>query len=101
MNSLHEEQLLREAREADRQRREIQELSDFKSVIDTVEGRRFIRRVLAECGIHQTSFTGDALTMSFKEGRRSVGLWLQSLFFDCPDQYIKLLKEESNVSDSH
>ena len=31
--------------------------------------------------------------MAFKEGRRSVGLWVQALFSDFPDQYLQLLRE--------
>lgn len=68
--------------------------ADFRFVLASVEGRRFVRRVLSECGVYQTSYvSGDALAMSYKEGRRSVGLWLQQLFVDCPDQYFQLLKE--------
>lgn len=70
--------------------------ADFKAVIDTAEGRRFVRRVLAECGVHQCSFSSDAGQMAFREGRRSVGLWLQSLFLEFPDQYLKLLGEQVN-----
>lgn len=99
MNRIEEEQLLRETREAERQRQAILDASDFKAIVDTPEGRRFVRRVLAECGVHRLSFnfTDCATNTAFKEGKRSIGLWLQSLFEDCPDHYIRLLKEETHV----
>ena len=84
-----------EQREAARQRREILERTDFKTVIETPEGRRFMRRVLGECGVHRSSFCGEPLTMAYTEGRRAMGLWLQGLFADFPDQYIQLLTEET------
>lgn len=101
MNTLQEQQLIRETREAERKRQALMDAADFKTVIDTPAGRRFIRRVLAECGVHQSSFSSDPLNMAFREGKRSMGLWLQSLFIDCPDQYIQLLKEESHVRNNH
>jgi hypothetical protein len=101
MNKLQEEQLIRETREAERNRQALMDDADFKTVIDTPAGRRFIRRALGKCGVHRTSFNADPMIMAFSEGERSIGLWLQSLFVDCPDQYIQLLKEESHVRNNH
>ncbi|WKJ88765.1 hypothetical protein QZJ86_12105 [Methylomonas montana] len=99
MNTIEEQQIIKAAREAEHRRQAILDKTDFKAIIDTAEGRRFIRRVLAECGVHKLSynFTDTGSNTAFKEGKRSIGLWLQSLFVDCPDQYIQLLKEESQV----
>ena len=90
---------VRQLQEAVKLRRDIVFVSDFKAVLVTVEGRRFVRRVLAECGVHQSSFCDQPLPMAFKEGRRAIGLWLQSLFVDCPDQYIQLLMEQAKDDD--
>jgi hypothetical protein len=87
-------------RDAARVRRAIVAASDFKAVIDTPQGRRFVRRLLGECGVHQSSMHTDALTMAYKEGRRSLGLWLQALFADLPDQYLKMLMEKNPDDDS-
>lgn len=84
----------RPEREAVRRRRELLETADFKAVTAAPAGRRFIRRVLAECGVHQVSFAGEeSHRTAFREGRRSVGLWLQSLFEEQPERYLELLKE--------
>jgi hypothetical protein len=95
MDRIQQEQL-KEQREAQRLQSELLAAADFKTLLCSAEGRRFLRRVLAECGVHQSSFDTDIMRMSFKEGKRSIGLWLQSLFADCPDQYIQLLTEQSN-----
>ncbi len=90
-----------DARLADenRLRRELLAKADFKAVIATAEGRRFVWRLLAESGVHQGSFASDELVMAYREGRRSLGLWLQGLFADFPDQYLQLLKEGRHSAD--
>lgn len=53
------------------------ELNDIKSVLKTIEGRRFVWSVLESCGIYKSSFTGSSETF-FLEGSRNVGLRLLS-----------------------
>ena len=85
--------------QAARLQRELLAKADFQAVLATPEGRRFVRRVLAESGVHQASFAADGLLMAYREGRRSLGLWLQGLFMDFPDQYLQLLKEGAYDTD--
>jgi len=67
----------------------------FSTVANTPEGRRFLRRVLAECGIYQSSFAkGEGDVTAYREGKRSIGLWLLSLFDDIPETYIQLLTDK-------
>ena len=98
MDSEAEQQLLKE-REAESLRRGLLAAADFRCIAGQPEGRRFIRRLLGECGVHQASFTGEPLTMAYREGRRSVGLWLQALFDDCPHLYIRLLQPGESASE--
>jgi hypothetical protein len=40
--------------------------------------------------------------MAFREGRRSVGLWVQGQFDGCPDLYIRLLQQtEAELDELH
>jgi hypothetical protein len=96
MSLLAERQQQREAEERKRLRA-LLEAADFKAVIGTPQGRRFVKRVLGECGVHRTTFNESAALAAYLEGKRSVGLWLQSLFAEYPGFYIQLLQEE--VSD--
>lgn len=45
---------------------------DLKALLDKPEGRRFFWRLLNDSDLFSASFTGDALTSAFNEGRRSV-----------------------------
>lgn len=69
---------------------------DFEKLVNGVEGRRFIRRLLAETGVNSQSYAGDTHLTAYREGRRSIGLWIYDLFKAYPDGYIKLIKETNN-----
>lgn len=56
---------VQERREARRQR---QSHADFRAVVATPEGRRFVWELLGPA--FTASFTGDALTTAYNEGRR-------------------------------
>jgi hypothetical protein len=93
MLSLAERQLQREAEERRRLRALLEE-ADFRAVLAVPAGRRFLRRVLAECGTHRGTFAESERLSAFLEGKRAVGLWLLTLFADCPGLYVQLLQEE-------
>jgi hypothetical protein len=57
------------------------------------QGRRVAARLLAEAGIHRSSFTGNSETF-FKEGKRAFGLAIESeLTTHCFAEYILMLTE--------
>lgn len=59
-----------------------------------VRGRRFIWRQLQESGIYRSSFTGDALSMSFREGERNRGLkLLDEITRHCPKRLSEMQTE--------
>lgn len=58
-------------------RLDIQNLHDLRSVMNTVEGRRFFSWLIMRCGQNETSFTRDSRTY-FNEGMRNVALLLES-----------------------
>lgn len=58
--------------------REKQDSEDLKAVLGTIEGRRFVRGLLADCGEHRSSFHTNALVMGFNEGARNIGLKLKA-----------------------
>lgn len=81
-------------RESKRLREQQQDELDFKKLSETAEGRRFIRRLMDECGVYRISYAPEDHSLTaYREGRRSIGLWLLSLFEELPDTYIKLLTE--------
>ena len=63
-------------------------------LMSDAKGRRFIWRRLTEAGIYQVTFTGDALTSAFNEGRRNSGLALMNLILKhCPERLSQMQKE--------
>jgi hypothetical protein len=72
--------------------REKQDTDDLKAVLATVEGRRFVRGLLADCGEHRTSFHTNAIQMAANEGARNVGLKLKArIVVACPQWLVELL----------
>lgn len=87
---------LRAQREQLRKIQSAAEAQDFQAIANLPEGRRLLRRLMSECGVYQTSFTGEALSAAHKEGKRVIGLWVLEQFNSCPDLYIQLLTEQTD-----
>jgi hypothetical protein len=51
------------------------EANDIKWLMANKQGRRIVRRLLAESGVYRSSFTGNSETF-FREGKRALGLFL-------------------------
>lgn len=86
-----EEAAQRAETDADRRR---QEVDDFKQLMDTASGRRFVWRLLSITGVYRTSMTGNSSTF-FNEGRRDVGLQLLAEIHEHSiDAFVQMLKEQ-------
>lgn len=73
-----------------------QEIADFKWLVESKQGRRFLWRLLEKTGVYRSSFTGSSETF-FLEGQRNIGLLLVSeLNAICPDVYSTMLKEQKS-----
>jgi hypothetical protein len=65
-------------------------------VMATADGRLWMWRRLAACGVFRSSWDPDAARMSFNEGRRDVGLQLLAdINRICPDQFGPMQKENA------
>lgn len=72
----------------DRRRR--QSVADFRAVVATPEGRRFVWELLSPAFL--ASFTGDPLTTAYNEGRRGVANELLARLNDhAPDALVAML----------
>ena len=63
----------------DRELAELTEGADLKWLMADPRGRRIVRGLLERSGVFRSSFTGDAMGTSFREGERNVGLGLLAL----------------------
>lgn len=66
---------------------------DFRAIMETAPGRRFIAQLLDRCGFQRSSFTGNSTTF-YNEGRRSIGLevWAE-INATAPDLYVQMLHD--------
>ncbi len=71
------------------------ELEDVRSILLTKEGRRFFWKYLGECGLFKETHCGERTHDSaFKEGQRSVGLYLlRAMNASVPEAYSQMQKE--------
>ncbi|NIL23526.1 hypothetical protein HB991_13535 [Yersinia mollaretii] len=75
------------------------ELNDIIYLMGTVEGRRFIWRLLFLGGVFTTSYTGETNSTMFNEGRRNYGLTLFSdVMKACPAEYLIMANEAKEDS---
>ena len=64
--------------------------NDIKIVLSTDSGRSYIWKILSDCGIFKSSFTGSSETF-FLEGKRSIGLnILADIMRIDPEAYLKM-----------
>lgn len=71
---------------------------DLATVLATVQGRRFVWGLLAECGVFRLSYVPGALPQTeFNEGRRSIGLKTMAEIHDLdPALYVVMAQEAAN-----
>ena len=81
----------REELEYQRQQRLLRFSLQLKNVMGTKEGREMVFSLLDLCQVNASSFSTNALSMAYAEGRRSVGLDLQRVLD--PDLYPTMLRE--------
>ena len=77
-------------------RQQKQLASDVRAMLEHAPSRRILCHLLDMTGMFTTSFTGNSETF-FREGKRSVGLYLMNLINSHdPNAFIRLLQEAEN-----
>ena len=75
------------------QQRDREIAEGLSETLATKQGRAFLHWLLGQCGVYQTSFTGNSTTF-FNEGKRDIGLQvLARVSKDHPEAYLSMLKE--------
>lgn len=71
--------------------------SDLLTVLSSVQGRRFVRRIFRTCHVFDSIPVGEANLHAWHEGRRSVGLIVYHQVFGLGANFInQLLSEDTN-----
>jgi hypothetical protein len=98
-NAADEEQVKTRKRKDERLRD--RELADLRLVMSSVEGRRFVWRLLEKAGVFRTSFTGNSTTF-FNEGMRNMGLMVLSDVHEAAAaEYIVMMNESKEGKESN
>lgn len=72
-----------------------QEAGDFRWILSSERGRRFMWLLLEQAGMDLSCFSPNAAEMGRMAGEREYGLRLQKLLRQhCPDLYVKMLEEQ-------
>lgn len=91
-----ERSLARKAAKADKERL-AQENAVISGIMATPGGRAWMHDYLAFCAVFGSTYTGEALSSAFQEGRRAVGLrLLADVMRACPDMYIQMMREQED-----
>ncbi len=70
------------------------ELNDLFTIMNTDQGRRFIYRLLDLAGVYRISYTGNSQSTAFNEGKRNIGLFIQSEITESDEGlYFKMITE--------
>jgi hypothetical protein len=66
------------------------------TIMSTQAGRDWFHTLLTSCHCFNSSFTGEALSMAFREGERNIGLMLTAQVMKAaPNEFIQMLKEHN------
>lgn len=90
-------------REAQAEREQLardEEDGDLKWLLGSKRGRRIVWRLLSSAGVFRSSFSTNAMQMSFNEGHRNYGLgMLNAIHRVAPDAYPVLIAENAPKAD--
>ena len=74
--------------------------SDLKWLLGSKRGRRIVWRLLSESGVFRSSFSTNAMQMSFNEGHRNYGLgMLNAVHRVSPEAYPVMLAENAPMKE--
>ena len=79
------------------------ERTDLAHVLETPQGRRFLWKLLSDCGVFKLSFQyGDAQSTAFHEGSRRIGLALMVAIQELdPTLYHRMAKEAHDLEEAY
>lgn len=71
-------------------------LEDMRQLLAASGNRAFLWRLLTECGVYRTNSEPDQGPMAFREGRRSIGLWILNEMLAARSESYTLMRDEAS-----
>jgi hypothetical protein len=84
-----------QVQEADRKERfEVKtQVKDLKAILSTQEGKRFIWRMVEQCGVYRGGFLPRDESI-FRDGEQNIGIWLLAQVTEAnPNALIEMMKQ--------
>ena len=79
------------------QLRRERETEELRALLEDKKMRDFLWRLLEQCGVYHTTFTGEGPSTFFNEGKRQIGLWvLEETFASDVSAYALMQTEQRN-----
>ena len=79
----------REKLEADNQ------VNEMKKVLDTLEGRRVLWRIMEFCGLFENRWVPNSARVSYDQGQRNVGLYVLAKVQEADvEKYFEMMREK-------
>lgn len=85
-------------RKTKQQTKRLGETEDLRNLLENKAMRDFVWRLLEQCKVYHTTFTGAGPTTFFNEGQRQVGLWLLNEIFDSDIKAYSLMQIENRTN---
>lgn len=80
---------------------EAERKNDIKVIMQTENGRRFLWRLLSQCGVYQDVNTETESETHRRLGQRSIGLWTLQLISEVDDSKVFNMMKEAKAHDRH
>lgn len=81
--------------------RELRRRDDFLAIMGSESGRRFVWQLMGDCSLFLPIYSPDHSEMSYKEGRRQIGLKLLADCNElCPELYLKMMNENTQPTEA-
>jgi hypothetical protein len=95
--NIFDDEDLNKRREERQRRLSERNQGDLRRVLSTVEGRRFVWRVISEGGPFRSSFNPNGLIMANRTGQQDIALFvLKNVFEAQPEAFAKMQSESAS-----
>jgi len=78
---------------------EKRQVDDLNAVLESLQGRRFLWRLLSEAKVFNSVVDSDPIRMGYRSGKQDLGHWLMAEIIKVdPDRYIEMM-QEANIQE--
>lgn len=96
VGNVADKEQIKDATRKEKDRRK-EEVADLKFILSTVQGKRFLWRLLEQCKTFESVFSPESMRMSYSAGRQDLGHYLMAEIMDAePEAFIEMMKQKGD-----